>query len=556
MTWPTPSGWLGAATHGVHPDPVRGGGLARLSGPCRRPSSGWWWWGAPNASTRCCSRAPSTRAPTSPSWWAVTWAAASRLTALASFGRSSGWVAPLSAGRITEIGVDSWARTVDAIARELWRDGPGLVLSTPQASVRDQQRRATSSAGRFRLLASSTAVLLLGTAVVGGVAVRADHAALLAALRRRGGRRGQLRAASAIEVGAVATSGLLAGSVSGTVAAGVIAWRSGIPVPLVVTEALSSGLPIAVAASVLGAALTAAALRGRARSATVAGAALACGVGAVLVASRGGVGPEPGDPLVSVLPALVLLTTGLGLTAAWPSLAAGLPRLVPRRAVAARLGMAAVAGRAVRPAATAGLLAAALAATTFAIGYRATLDCGAADQAAFAVPAQAVLTARPAGRPPQDVASPAELVSLLGERVQVDPVLRATASLRGGDGRGEPVQLVGLPPAALTRVDRWGEVTGSNATAAELAAAISIAPARLPTAPAARCHAADQHRAGVAVRGHRSPALGGRQTAVACPALGRSVADRGPAHARSVVADRTHRAGTDGLGGPSPAQHR
>ena len=62
---------------------------------------------------------------------------------------------------------------------------------------------------------------------------------------------------------------------------------------------------------------------------------------------------------------------------------------MPRRSVAARLGLAAVTGRPLRPAATAALLTAAVATSVFAGAYRATLDRGAADQAAFAVPLDA-----------------------------------------------------------------------------------------------------------------------------------------------------------------------
>ncbi|MFN8081012.1 MAG: hypothetical protein U0Q19_15765 [Kineosporiaceae bacterium] len=205
--------------------------------------------------------------------------------------------------------------------------------------------------------------------------------------------------------------------------------------------------------------LVALTLRGRAAAAAVTGAAVAAGLGAVLLVARGGVAVSGGgDPLLGLLPALVLTSAGLALARLWPVLARATVRVVPRRAVAARLGIGAVAGRPLRPAATAALLAAAIAAAAFAASYRATLDRGAADQASFAVPLDVRATG-PAGARPQDLLTPAEWARVADGDALV-PVLRAAARLRVDAEQGATVQLLGVPPAALSRISRWDAVTG------------------------------------------------------------------------------------------------
>src|SRR6185312_8792086 len=181
-------------------------------------------------------------------------------------------------------------------------------------------------------------------------------------------------------------------------------------------------------------------------------------VAAVLIA-RGGaaVGAGSGtDPLLLALPVLVLLAAALALARLWLPVTRAAQRIVPRRALGIRLGLSAVTGRPLRPAATAALLTAAVATSVFAGAYRSTLDLGAADQAAYAVPLDARLQTGLDLERPYDVAPPAALRAAL-PGVTSHPVLRATASRRVETSQGTPVPLVGLDPGVLPAMDDWGD---------------------------------------------------------------------------------------------------
>ncbi|WP_198950617.1 hypothetical protein, partial [Kineosporia sp. A_224] len=138
----------------------------------------------------------------------------------------------------------------------------------------------------------------------------------------------------------------------------------------------------------------------------------------------------------------------------------------------ARLGLAAAAGRPLRPVATAAVLTAAVAASVFAGAYRATLDRGAADQAAFAVPTDARLeTGRDLTRPVD--AAPADVVAQRLPGAVAYPVLRAAGSVRVSSTEGATIQLLGLDPAVLQHVGRWSAVTGGAGDPVDLARRLS-----------------------------------------------------------------------------------
>ncbi len=412
------------------------------------------------------------------------------LPALELFGRSYGWVSPLQADRVRGLGSAAWVLATEQVAQDLLRDGDGLVLTAPVTQVREQDRRARLSAQRLGLLGASLAVLLLAAAVAGGASVRSDHAALGEALRLRGASGRALAALLAAEAAAVAGAAAALGLLAAVPVAAVLASRAGLPVAATVAAAVATsswqllGVPVAAAG------LLALTLRGRAAWPAVGAAALAAALAALLLAIRGGVGTGGGsDPLLVLLPALVLIAAALAAARLWPVTARLAVRAIPRRAVAARLGVGSVAGRPLRPAATAALFAAAIGAATFAASYRATLDRGAADQAAYAVPLEVRLTPGVTSQRPQDAVPPETLLAAAGQDPDaVVPVVRGTASLRAGADGGDPVQLLGLPPSALAAIHRWDAVTGASASPTELAARITpraeAAPSRGTALPA------------------------------------------------------------------------
>ncbi len=411
-------------------------------------------------------------------------AQASTITSLTLRQRTIGWVAGLDITSVRDLGVDRWLEESARVADDLWIARAGLVLTTVDDVLRDENARAGASAGRFTVLGSATAVLLLGTAVVGGAALRRDHEAFVGALRRRGAGRGVVRCLLAGEVAVAAAGGTTLGLAAGAALAAVVAAGAGLPVIATAWASVVAALPTVLALGAAAAALLAVTLVApagpggtvpsgvwRAVEAVAAG----CVAVAVLLAARGGVGvagSRTSDPLLAALPVLVLVAGALLLARVWPALTGLAQRTVPRRALAARLGLAAAAGRPLRPVATAAVLTAAVAASVFAGAYRATLDRGAADQAAYAVPTDArVLTGRDLTRPP-DAAPPDVLAQRLPGATGF-PVLRAAGSLRVTATDGDGVLLVGVDPAVLTSVARWDAVTGGTVGPADLASRLA-----------------------------------------------------------------------------------
>jgi hypothetical protein len=408
------------------------------------------------------------------------------IAALDSFARTIGWVMPLDLTRVRTLGVDAWADTATATADEFARaSGDALTVTTPSNVLRAEHARAVTNAQRFTLLGATGSVLLLGAAVVGGAALRRDHEAFTGALRRRGAPPRLLAALLAGEVAGAAITGLVAGCLLGGIAAFAVAARGGLPAVAAAGSAIASALPAAAGLTAVAGLLLAltialpAARDGAAARAVwhvVEAAALVCVAVAAVLVARGGVGVGSGagtaDPLLIALPVLVLAAAALALARLWLPVVRGGQRLVPRGAVAARLGLSAVTGRPLRPAATAALLTAAVATSVFAGAYRATLDRGAADQAAYAVPVDARVQTGVTLDRPYDVAPPAALARAL-PGVVARPVLRATASRRVEASQGAPVPLVGVDPAALPAMAHWAD-TVSAEDPARLATALRV----------------------------------------------------------------------------------
>jgi hypothetical protein len=222
---------------------------------------------------------------------------------------------------------------------------------------------------------------------------------------------------------------------------------------------------------------------GGANGADAAGAVAASDVAGTAGAAAGSVA---GGQLLTALPILVLAGAALVVARCWPVLAAAMLRLPPRRALGARLGLAAVAGRPGRPAATAAVLATAVAAAVFAAGYASTLDRGAAEQAAQAVPLDARLLPGASLAAPPDAVPPARLAAAL-PGATVTGVVRTAGSVRIGPQQADVVQLVGLDPAVLPRIGRWTAVTGPGTDPSTVARRLaSGAPATVRTLPAGR----------------------------------------------------------------------
>ncbi|PWJ54637.1 hypothetical protein SAMN06264364_10680 [Quadrisphaera granulorum] len=407
--------------------------------------------------------------------------------------RTYGWVAPLDRDQIRRSGVAAWSAATSAAAQRLSSDQ--AVLTAPGAVIAAAAERAQASTGRFGLLAGSCAVLLLGAALCGAAALRPDHLRFTAALRRRGLAATPLRWVTLGEAGLVTIAGTLTGLVLGSaVAAGTTA-VAGLPVADTLGASLKAALP-----TVLGLGLTAwvlitvvlwpAAARPawtdeRSAWRLVSVLAVAGLAAAALVVSRGSAGT--GDPLPVLLPSLVLLSTALLAARAWPWAARTAYRLVPRRAVGLRLGVAGVSGHPLLAASTVALLVAGVGASGFAISYRATLLRGAADQAAFEVPLEVRVTPGPSHGTVLSAGSVAQVATEAGAAGATGyPVLRAAGAIRSGGQGSEVVHFVGVEPAALAQVRSWSHTVGSSDATAVARAVTLTVPTPGPVLPAGR----------------------------------------------------------------------
>jgi len=444
---------------------------------------------------------------------------------LVAFGRAYGWVAPWDPDRVLALGVDGWIGRAARAGEQLAAAAPGAVLTAPDTVLREQDERARLSAGRLGLLAAAGCAVLLGAAVLGGTALRRDHEGFADALRLRGAGAGVVAVLLVAEAALAALAGAVGALVLGGGAALALAAGAGLPPWPTAASALVAALPTLAAVTVAATGVVVAAIGWRAPGgspeqapgllhALEAGAAGCLGA-AVLLASRGGVGTgDRSDPLLTALPLLVLTAAGLLVARCWPPLARLLAHLPPRTALGARLGLAAVAGRPARPAATAGVLAAAVATAVFAAGYAATLDRGAGDQAAHAVPLDLRITPGAPPVAPLDAVPPADLAAAL-PGATVSPVIRTAGSVRLGAQQADAVQLVGVDPAVLPRIARWSAQAGSGADPAALARALGAGtPPRAVLPAGSRLALAVSGPVGVVVTGYVRDVADGRERAV------------------------------------------
>ncbi len=431
-------------------------------------------------------------------------AAVQRLDSLVLFHRSFGWIAPLDLTLVRHLGVDAYLERSADVAVQLVRTGVvGLTLTAPDDVLRETYQRAQLSARRFALLSGSATALLLGFAAVGAIGLRRDHATLVELLRRRGAGRAAVGTLTAIESAVPVLLGTVLGAAVGALVAGVRGRAVGLSVADGASGALrAAGWSIAVGALVAG--LVVALVRAwpdTVRTATAWRAVeltILAGLAVVgLALARGAVTTtalsSSTDPLLLALPVLLVICGGLLVGRVWPALATVLTRLLPgtgprrrptpsppdhstptdgpkRRGrtgragtalLGVRLGVLGGVRRPLRPVATAAFLAAATGIVVFAAGYSATLQAGAADQAAFAVPLDVTVGTGPALVNPLDAASLADFTALVPGG-SVHPALRTTAAVRINAAQSVTTDVLGIDPAALASVTNWDRTVGGG----------------------------------------------------------------------------------------------
>lgn len=165
------------------------------------------------------------------------------------------------------------------------------------------------------------------------------------------------------------------------------------------------------------------------------------------------------DPLLSITPALACIAAASIAIRFLPMLSNLLKRIIPARSWTARLAVVDAPRRRARALSTAAFVTASLTMATFALGYRATLQSGSVDQAGFAVPLDVTLREGPKLISPQHVRSPAVWSEQI-TGVDATNVLRRGMSVRRAGVAADPVEVLGVAPAALDELRTWRDDFG------------------------------------------------------------------------------------------------
>jgi hypothetical protein len=401
--------------------------------------------------------------------------AISHLKALDLFGRHYSWVAPIDVDRVVSLGTAGYVARSAEVDAAISAEVGGTTFTRPDAGLLAAQQRADTSTGRFGLLGGFAAVLLLGFAAVAAIGLRREGQLLNAVLIRRGAVTGQVVAVTVLEVVVSTVVAVVAGAVVGGIVAATQTHETGRTVVAAAFDAVVHAAPAGALLTLAAAVVAVAVLlwpdtQSRAVWRLVDLLAIACFGAAVLATDRGSAssGSPAGDPLVVALPVLASVVAGLVAARLWGPLARLAERGLPKRSIAARMGLLGSIRRPLRAVATVAFLTAAVASVVFAGAYRATLLANNADQAAYQVPLDAII----GGSDTQLVPSLSD--TAFGPDGQVYPVRRTSAGITRIAGVVESTPIVSLDSTALPRMHDWGRTTGSSVSAADLATKLRV----------------------------------------------------------------------------------
>ena len=379
--------------------------------------------------------------------------------------RSYGWVVPLKRGTIRSWSANDLANRIDQ-ARTAFQTGTfGFELTAPTDELRAAAGDAHVAGRRLLLLGGAAVALLLAFAVLVGARQRRDADALRARLRAVGVRRWQSTLVILVESLTAALAGTILGWVAGSAAAAAIAGRSGEPVGALLRHSVLTGRGLTIALVVglaagliLALALTIAPVEvgGRAISpldVAAVGAALAV----VIALARGSanaselLASNDTGLVLLLLPALVGLVAAVAVARLLPLALRGLERIVPKDALTLRLAALGLARRPGYASVAVAFVVVSVGFALFASTYRSTLETGQREQAAFAIPADEVLSEDLSQLVPVRAIVTPEVERSLG--VQSSRVTRLAGNIAGAQVTG--ITVLGVPRSTLPGIDGW-----------------------------------------------------------------------------------------------------
>ena len=378
--------------------------------------------------------------------------------------RTYSWVVPLDRRLVHSWSVRSLTDRIEHAQSELQAEPFGFAVEAPTDQLRAAANGGRVVARRLFLLGGEAVALLLAFAVLAGSRLRPDVEASRQRLVSSGVSWWQIWLQTASEVAVPAVVGTILGWTVGTAAAAVVGSRAGEPVWSLLAHSvlsgggIAAGLLLAVAALVvLIAALAVRPVSVRGLAVTPLDVAALGAVLAIAVALARGAA-NAGDLLsgngtgvvLLLLPVLVGFAAAVAVARVLPPLLRVLERLVPRTALSFRLASLALARRPGYASVAVGFVVVSVGLALFAETYRWTLVEGQRDQAAFAVPADYVVSENISNLVQVRTAVQPGLARSLGGRF----VLRQGGSIEGAASLGN-VAVLGLDSATLGRIGGW-----------------------------------------------------------------------------------------------------
>jgi hypothetical protein len=407
----------------------------------------------------------------------VTWdvAGMDQLQGLSGVYRTHSWLAPLTMTRLR-----GWqlASAEDRLARSQARlllSGSQFSLSAPFTALDDARAQARVAPQRLLLAGGGAIAALALFIVLAGGGLRRDQRAELDRLRNAGARMGHCVLFAAAESGWLCAAALGAGAAAGIGIAALLASGEGEPAGAILLHSLIT--PAGVIALVTGW-LAATLLLGAlvlVRSARLADVLAVAAASALVAALAEDTGSD--HALALLLAPLCCVAVGVLTFRAAGMVLRGAERMTRGGPVLARLALVNLARSPGVPALAIAFIAVAVGLGGFSLGYRATLIRGAADQAADAVPLDALVSPGP------DFTTPLELAPIQRWRAlaagAVYPVRRTDANYTSGGGT-VTVPALGIPAAGLMRIHGWRESDGSAPLAALARRLEPPGPVRVP----------------------------------------------------------------------------
>lgn len=420
--------------------------------------------------------------------------------------RSYAWTTTLSPRSVHPWTVGRFASSMQRARSELEAQSLAYDISAPVDQLTAANASGRVAARRLLLIGGDGAALLLAFAVLAAIGLRRDAEAEWRRLTWYGARRWQLVFVSTTEAAAMALAGAVVGWAIGAGIGAFVAHRAGVPSRAILDHSVLAGRGFALAGSVAVAAALVVLLSLRIGSVQLGAlqitpvdvgalgaivavtVALARGAANASSLSSGGTGA-----VLLVLPALIAFAAGVIAARILSPVLRRLERWGRRGSASVRLAALSLARNPGRAAVAVAFLVVSLGLALFAESYRATLERGQRDQAAFAAPADFLVREDLTRLVPVLKAAPLDTFRSLGRPL---PVLRKSVDVHGLQ-TSQGVTLVGVPASALPHV-RWRQ---DNASLPPGRLAQLLAPQRSVALQGVRIPA-NAHRLSLTLRTH------------------------------------------------------